>query len=86
MADFETKCEQHALDYIKIHLREGYYVTAYIDKGTYYWEKVYKVHVCKATDTSRTDCFDTCKHAYSEVCDECYESNKYNAMKGEDDE
>lgn len=42
--DFETKCEQHALDYIKIHLREGYFVNAYVGKGTYYWEKVYKIH------------------------------------------
>ena len=56
MADFETKCEQHALDYIKIHLREGYYVTAYVDKGTYYWEKVYKVHACKvAEQTERSE-------------------------------
>ena len=56
MTDFETKCEQHALDYIKIHLREGYYVTAYVDKGEYYWEKVYKVHACKVSDTPQTDC------------------------------
>ena len=28
------------------------------------------------------DCFDTCKHAYSEVCDECYKGNKYDALKG----
>lgn len=32
------------------------------------------------------DCFDTCKHAYSEVCDECYKGNKYDATKGADDE
>lgn len=32
------------------------------------------------------DCFDTCKHAYSEVCDECYKGSKYNAVKGADDE
>lgn len=56
MTNFETKCEQHALDYIKIHLREGYYVTAYVDKGEYYWEKVYKVHACKVADAPQTDC------------------------------
>lgn len=27
------------------------------------------------------DCFDTCKHAYSEVCDECYKGNKYDAAE-----
>lgn len=32
------------------------------------------------------DCFDTCKHAFSEVCDECYKGNKYDATKGADDE
>ena len=48
--DFETKCEQHALEYIKIHLREGYFVNAYVDKGTYYWEKVYKIHTYKKSD------------------------------------
>lgn len=31
------------------------------------------------------DCFDTCKHAFSEVCDECYKGDKYNAVKGADD-
>lgn len=55
MTNFETKCEQHALDYIKIHLREGYYVTAYVDKGEYYWEKIYKVHACKVADTPQTN-------------------------------
>ncbi len=48
--DFETKCEQHALEYIKIHLREGYFVNAYVDKGAYYWEKVYKIHAYKKSD------------------------------------
>ena len=27
------------------------------------------------------DCFDTCKHAYSEVCDECYKGNKYDVAE-----
>ena len=47
---FKTKCEKHALEYIKLHLREGYFVDAYVDKGTYYWEKVYKIHVYKKSD------------------------------------
>lgn len=55
MTSFETKCEQHALDYIKIHLRDGYYVTAYVDKGEYYWEKVYKVHACKVADAPQAE-------------------------------
>ena len=45
--EFETSVEQHALDYIKIHLREGYTVSAYLGKGDYYWEKVYKIKVSK---------------------------------------
>ena len=45
--DFETSVEQHALEYIKLHLREGYFVSAYSDKGKYYWEKVYKIRVSK---------------------------------------
>lgn len=49
-ADFETKIEQHALDYIKLHLREGYFVNAYVGKGTYHWDKVYKIHVYQKSD------------------------------------
>jgi hypothetical protein len=56
MADFETKCEQHALEYIKLHLREGYLVNAYVDKGDYYWENVFKIHAYKKADTPQTDC------------------------------
>ena len=33
------------------------------------------------TNCTNIDCFDTCKHAYSEVCDECYKGDKYNAVK-----
>lgn len=48
--DFETKCEQTALDYIKIHLQEGYLVTAYKDVGNYYWESVYKIRASLSTN------------------------------------
>lgn len=48
--DFETKSEQQALDYIRIHLKEGYYVNAYMSQGTYYWEDIYKIHVYKKSD------------------------------------
>ena len=47
--DFETSVETHALEYIKLHLREGYFVSAYVDKGTYHWDKIYKIRVSKAT-------------------------------------
>lgn len=83
MADFETKCEQHALDYIKIHLREGYYVTAYVDKGEYYWEKVYKVHVYKVNNTPQTEtkeiryCNECKWFKDSQVCGRCRSRNLF---------
>lgn len=48
--DFETSVETHALEYIKLHLREGYFVSAYVDKGTHHWDKIYKIRVSKATE------------------------------------
>ena len=44
---FETNVEQHALDYIRLHLREGYFVSAFVDKGNYHWQKAYKITVSK---------------------------------------
>ncbi len=48
--DFETKNLQTALDYVKVHLQEGYFVNIYTDTGTYYWEKIYKIHAYKKSD------------------------------------
>ena len=45
--DFETSVEQHALEYIKLHLREGYFVSAYTEQGKFYWQTVYKIKVSK---------------------------------------
>lgn len=53
--DFETSVEQHALDYIKLHLREGYFVSAHLGKGTYHWEKVYKIRVSKEGASHETN-------------------------------
>lgn len=50
--DFETRSEQRALDYIQIHLTDGYFVSAYVDTGEYYWEKVYKIHVYKKSEAA----------------------------------
>lgn len=48
-ADFNTKNERRALDYILLHLEEGYFVSAFKED---HW---YHIHVCKLGDEKTSD-------------------------------
>ena len=52
---FKTKSLQNALDYIRIHMDEGYFVTVYKGRGSYYWEDVYKICVTVLNKEDKED-------------------------------
>ena len=55
-AEFTTRDRGNAIEYIRLHLEEGYYVKAYIVKRPYVeYMPMYKIEVTKVNDEDATD-------------------------------